>query len=82
MKRTENHLDEHTSNETLLLTALIAVAVIMEGIVVYSAALQWLPQAQSMSMPLLTSLSVAVAAGFYLFQLICVSFTGYVSQAA
>ncbi len=31
-----------------------------------------------MSMPLLTSLSVAVAAGFYLFQLICVSFTGYV----
>ena len=50
----------------------------MEGIVVYSAALQWLPQAQSMSMPLLTSLSVAVAAGFYLFQLICVSFTGYV----
>lgn len=78
VKRTENHLDEHTSNETLLLTALIAVAVIMEGIVVYSAALQWLPQAQSMSMPLLTSLSVAVAAGFYLFQLICVSFTGYV----
>ena len=53
VKRTENHLDEHTSNETLLLTALIAVAVIMEGIVVYSA-------------------------GFYLFQLICVSFTGYV----
>lgn len=45
VKRTENHLDEHTSNETLLLTALIAVAVIMEGIVVYSAALQWLPQA-------------------------------------
>ena len=52
VKRTENHLDEHTSNETLLLTALIAVAVIMEGIVVYSAALQWLPQAQSMSMTL------------------------------
>lgn len=29
VKRTENHLDEHTSNETLLLTALIAVAVIL-----------------------------------------------------
>ena len=61
VKRTENHLDEHTSNETLLLTALIAVAVIMEGIVVYSAALQWLPQAQSMSMPLLNNCSVRCA---------------------
>ena len=78
VKRTENHLDEHTSNESLLLMALIAVSLIMEGIVVYSATLLWLPAAQSMSMPLLTSLSVATAAGFYLFQLICVSVTGYV----
>ena len=78
VKRTENHLDEHTSNESLLLMALIAVAVIMEGIVVYSAALQWLPEAQTMSMPTLTSLSMAAAFGFYLLQLSCTAITGYV----
>ncbi len=78
VKRTENHLDEHTANENILMVALIIVSLISEGIVIYSAALQWLPTAASMSMPMLVSLSTATATGLYLFQLIAATATGFI----
>ncbi len=78
VKRTENHLDEHTANENILIVALIIVSLISEGIVIYSAALQWLPAAATMSMPVLVSLSTATATAFYLFQLISTAVTGYI----
>lgn len=77
VKRTENHLDEHTANESLLLAALIAVTVIMEGILLHAALAagvsDWTVEGASN-----IAKSVAVAGFYYLFQLACLKFTGFV----
>lgn len=78
VKRTENHLDEHTANEMLIMASLIAITVIMEGIVAYSIAGTQHPALMTGSISDNIALPIAAMGGFYLFQLLSVRLTGYI----
>ena len=78
VKRTKNNFDEHTTNEGLLKMALIAVSLIMEGIVIYASALEWMPGAMQQSMAVLISASVGIAVALYAFQTILTVATGFI----
>ena len=43
VKRTKNHLDNHTANETITMAALIVQTLIMEGIILYRAISSYYP---------------------------------------
>lgn len=78
VKRTENHLDEHTANELLLQISLISITIIMEGIVIYSAMRAYFPALFSSDISVELLLSIGLAGGFYLLQLFSVWLTGYI----
>lgn len=78
VKRTENHLDEHTTNETILLGSLIAVTVIMEAIIVHSAVPLYFPGSAAAAWAADIYHMIAAAAACYAAQVACVGATGYI----
>ena len=66
VKRTENHLDDHTISETLVMTALILQTIIVEGIILFYAVEHFFPGSLSGNVSLGVALTVASAGIYYL----------------
>lgn len=77
VKRTENHLDEHTTNESILLGSLIAVTVIMEAIIIHSAVPLYFPDSAAAWAADIYRM-IAATAAYYAAQVACVGATGYI----
>ena len=78
VSRHENHLDEHTSNERVLLFALIAVSWLMGGVVIYTYIRNSDIGFSDLGMVKSVGVSIVVAVVYYIIQLLSVALTGYV----
>lgn len=77
VKRTENHLDDHTISETLVMTALILQTIIVEGIILFYAVEHFFPGSLSGNVSLGVAFTVASAGIYYILQLLIFHFLGY-----
>jgi len=77
VKRTENHLDDHTISETLVMVALILLTIIVEGIILFYGIEHFFPGSLSRNVSQGVALTVAGAGIYYILQLLILRYLGY-----
>lgn len=78
VKRTKNHLDDHTLSETFIMLALILQTIITEGIILYYATEPMRAATIENRVSINILISVAVAGTYYLWQLFALKAIGYI----
>ena len=78
VKRTKNHLDNHTANETITMAALIVQTLIMEGIILYCAISSYYPAMLTIGTSQGMAALIGIAAAYYIAQLSLLKLIGFV----
>ncbi len=78
VKRTKNHLDDHTANETVTMIALLINTILMEGIILFCALSAYAPHLLPPGISKGIAALSGIAALYYVTQLLSLKLIGYV----